>query len=469
MDIKPENQKENQNQVLLDKIINLIPPNEQEELKQKVEKFTALMNLPSNSTQAQPVKKTKNKLNKYDTSNETLLLNPESIESLEETNNQSKKNLGIKVEDKNTSEHISLLEDEEEKEKEKEKEKDIEKEKELGENSNKSIKDKDKEKEKKDAKSSNKYVGKKRKLTDIPKIIEEINNRNQAKTQKNKYKYKSDDENSKFSQIQLFTKKKREKRNIPEKELLLELVKKEGFMKVFNCLTIIPLNRKNQLEKQMDDIILSIGLLRTSLILFQIKFKNENFSSSIMNINNNESNNISSPNNSDLEDEDIEIVIDGVDGGEKREKKNKNLNKTYLKKNNSTILKNTIDELKETFSKPKYEEKEPTVEELSIHLHKDKDGKIYKYNKNYIRDSNNIVAYYCADRRCSGKGNYYFDTMKFEINKDHDMLHEEHNYVKNKERADKFRQIIKEFQKRNCHEAQVFKRENGSQIAKWYD
>ena len=209
MDIKPENQKENQNQVLLDKIINLIPPNEQEELKQKVEKFTALMNLPSNSTQTQPIKKTKNKLNKYDTSKETLFLNPESIESLEETNNQSKNNLGIKVEDKNTSEHISLLEDEEEKEKEKEKEKDIEKEKELGENSNKSIKDKDKEK--KDAKSSNKYVGKKRKLTDIPKIIEEINNRNQAKTQKNKYKYKSDDENSKFSQIQLFTKKKKKK------------------------------------------------------------------------------------------------------------------------------------------------------------------------------------------------------------------------------------------------------------------
>ena len=57
------------------------------------------------------------------------------------------------------------------------------------------------------------------------------------------------------------------------KEKLLNLTKKDGFQKVFNCLTVIPLDRKNPLEKAIDDIINSIGLLRTSLILSQIKFE----------------------------------------------------------------------------------------------------------------------------------------------------------------------------------------------------
>lgn len=77
-------------------------------------------------------------------------------------------------------------------------------------------------------------------------------------------------------------------------------------MKVFNCLTIYPLNRKNQLEKNIDDIIMNIGLLRTSLILFKIKFQSETPKNENSNSNTNSS-------NAELEDEDIEIVIDGED------------------------------------------------------------------------------------------------------------------------------------------------------------
>lgn len=86
-------------------------------------------------------------------------------------------------------------------------------------------------------------------------------------------------------------------------------------MKVFNCLTIYPLNRKNQLEKNIDDIIMNIGLLRTSLILFKIKFQSETPKNENSNSNTNSS-------NAELEDEDIEIVIDGEDKNITKRKRN---------------------------------------------------------------------------------------------------------------------------------------------------
>ena len=57
--------------------------------------------------------------------------------------------------------------------------------------------------------------------------------------------------------------------------------------------------------------------------------------------------------------------------------------------------------------------------------------------------------------------------MKFETTKNHKLKYEEHNYIKNK-KNDKFRQIIEEFEKRNCNEAQIFIKEN-DQLVKWYD
>ena len=426
------NESKSQNQVLLEKIIDLIPPKEQEELKQKVEKFTAQLNLTSNTKKS---RKTKKKLDNFDITSETFCLNPEGNESQDDTNHQSKNNAApLKKRDRKekriNSDHISLMEEEDESKRYFKKESIKEEEATSSPSSEEKNKNED----------IGKLTGKKRKSPeeDESELIEEKKN---VSSQKIKIKKNNDDENSNLYPNVITL--KRQKEYLGEKEILLQLVKKEGFMKVFNCLTIYPLNRKNQLEKNIDDIIMNIGLLRTSLILFKIKFQSETPK--------NENSNTNSS-NAELEDEDIEIVIDGED--KNITKRKRNISQT--KKNRSIAPK--IGYLKSS-----------SDNDLCIHLHKDKNGKIYKYNKNYIRDGNNKVAYYCADRRCNGKANYDSETMKFEIFKDHDITHEEHNYIRNKDRADKYKEIIKEFEQRDCHEAQVFKTENGSHVAKWYD
>jgi len=426
-------ESKSENQVLLEKIIDLIPPKEQEELKQKVEKFTAQLNLTSNTKKS---RKTKKKLDNFDITSETFCLNPEGNESQDDTNNQSKNNAApLKKRDRKekriNSDHISLMEEEEEGKRYLKKGSG----KEEGTSSPSS-----EDKNKSEDKISGKLTGKKRKspVEDESELTEE---KKSLSKQKTKIKKNNDDESSNLYPNVITLKKQKE--YMAEKELLLQLVKKEGFMKVFNCLTIYPLNRKNQLEKNIDDIIMNIGLLRTSLILIRIKFQSE--------IPKNENSNTNSS-NAELEDEDIEIVIDGED---KNVTKRKRID-TLTKKNRSIAPK--IGYIKSS-----------SDNDLCIHLHKDKNGKIYKYNKNYARDGNNKVAYYCADRKCNGKANYDTETMKFEIFKDHDITHEEHNYIRNKDRADKYKEIIKEFEQRDCHEAQVFKTENGSHVAKWYD
>ena len=59
--------------------------------------------------------------------------------------------------------------------------------------------------------------------------------------------------------------------------------------------------------------------------------------------------------------------------------------------------------------------------------------------------------------------------MKFETVRSHNIKYEEHCYFKNRNRFDKYKLIIDEFEKRECHEAQIFKKENGTKLVKWYD
>ena len=77
--------------------------------------------------------------------------------------------------------------------------------------------------------------------------------------------------------------------------------------------------------------------------------------------------------------------------------------------------------------------------------------------------------YYCADPKCNARGCYNVESMEFEIFKEHDLLYNDHCYIKNKNRYDRCSPIIEEFERRQCHEAQIFKKENGSQLVKWYD
>ena len=303
-------------------------------------------------------------------------------------------------------------------------------------------------------------------IIDIPKEISELNGYAPQPREKPKYEEK-------------------EKNALIEKELLLKLVEKEGFKKVFNCLTITPLDRKDPLEKDIDDIINSIGLLRTSLILSQIKFEtiDANNQNTIINdknedeeiaekendTNNNKNiNSISSRTRSSKNLGDIKIISERIGGLRKHSKRKKNF--SFHRVNKRKIEENPIkmDEQPSKSTKNKIIAEEL---ELGVHLQKDKDGKIYKYLKHHFRENkgNKMYIYYCADTRCKAKACYYIKSMKFELVKNHGLKYEEHCFIQKKDRSDHFRVIIEEFRKRNCNEAQVFKKDSGSSLVKWYD
>ena len=298
MDKKSGKQEEKQH-VLLEKIIGLIPPHEQLELMKKVELCTAQMNLfpPTSSS-----KKTKNKKKKYESSSKES-----GGDSLDDTTNSKSKFNSNSSQRKKESKKKSGMS---------------------------SIKEEDDEEDEKIGKdkSSNKFCGKKRKNG------EQI----EYTTRKQNEKKNVNEDNSIINHNLLIKGKK----TMSDKKILLELVKREGFARVFNCLTIHPLNRKNHLERIMDDIIINLGLLRTSLILFQIKFQfidgiNMEFNSNY-NYNNNNEKSYSSLNKSDdEEDEDTEILINGHDSREKGAKrKKKNTLLTPSKQNKNENLKN---------------------------------------------------------------------------------------------------------------------------------
>ena len=468
----PKEDKED-TEMLLQKIMKLIPKNEKEELKERI-------SLP-------PFRRSqilKNNLDKTDSSNENIISNPETkintTETQEDSNIQTNNKIKNIPKEENTDNN-SLLENEDE-EKIKEKENSI----------------KQKTKIDRKIKNSDKLCGKKRKHVDVEEKEKE------KKSETNKV---IEDENelifNKMKYINLektITNKEDERQNdeirrhITEKNILKELVKKEGFLKIFNYLTIMPLDRKNPLEKEIDDILMSLGLLRTTLILFQIKFEiaeKDNNNNSIKKINNNaintnnethvikpnrnkNKNRILNSSSEKDEDYDVKIVADGVDDEVRSIKITQNRYHFNLRHNKSQDLKINLEKKKNNSSpKSKSVIKDSPKEEyeLGVHLQKDKEGKIYKYTKHHYRANkgNDIYVYYCADTKCKSKGCYYVKTMKFENIRNHEIEHGEHCYIKNKDRLDKFTPIIEEFKKRQCHEAQIFKRDDGSQLVKWYD
>ena len=261
-----------------------------------------------------------------------------------------------------------------------------------------------------------------------------------------------------------------------EKEALFQLVNIEGFNKIFGLLSKPYFNRKNPLERKIDEIICNIGLLRTSLILMQIKFDSYDASQNIipnfspLNFNGYNFNSVNSytgsqaplsypppmvplsvPNSkmnvqnlSETEDKDKEVDI-VLDENEDREKSVDNKNKK---------LKNQKEMDKDGY-------------ELGEHLHKESGGKIYKYLKHHMRVTKGFV-FNCADRKCKSKGLYDIETMNFKIILKHTIPYEQHNYIMNKSKFNQYKTIFEDFNKRNCTEAQVFKNEAGNKLVKWY-
>ena len=477
------NDSEEDKDKLLQKIMNLIPKTEQIELKQKVETLKTTNNNTSIIT------KNNNKSDKNDSSNETTDINADpisaTVETTEDYNNQINKELPA---EKHVlaSEHISLKED-------------VDEEKPISLHSTITKKEKKK-------KLYDKFSGKKRKVDDEVEDNEEdekeeVSKEKESEEIMNKNKNRND-EMSLSNEIE-FKNNDRQLVMTREKEMLIKLVKKEGFSKILNLLTVVPLNRRDPLEKQLDDIITSIGLLRATIIMFQMKWENEsikpvinekqnsNISNNNSNINHllntndkadtNSNNNKlkikNQPNSSNSKqkekDENYEIVIDGIEEEESSSYKNKARKISNDKQNKSQIENDNKNNKIESSPKTKLTKKDMSKEdlELGVHLQKDKTGKVYKYTKHHYRANRGNIAYvyYCADTRCKGRGCYYVKSLKFECLKSHDLSYEDHCYIKNKDRYDKFRPIIEEFERRDYHEAQIFNKNDGSQLVKWYD
>ena len=77
-------------------------------------------------------------------------------------------------------------------------------------------------------------------------------------------------------------------------------------------------------------------------------------------------------------------------------------------------------------------------------------------------NGNKIYVFYCTDKKCKSRGFFYMKSLEFEITIKHYLKYEEHTYSK----SEKYKQIIEEFEKRDCNEAQIF---NNEQLVKWYD
>jgi hypothetical protein len=486
MDIIIGNEDESQN--LIKKVVSLFPKDEEALIPDKSDKLSSNNMLPPNSVKNRIILKKKN--NKYEFSNEGLGFTSDSNilsnETCEDSTYQTKPDtLSLKKKEaKKMQNQITIKEEIEEED----------------ENSISDLLKKNSRKPK--GKGNNidkKLCGKKRK--NEKSICEDNDSKIENCYKMNKNEDKKD-KNKNTENRQLITnqkeKKDESKKILYYKEKLLNLTKKDGFQKVFNCLNIVPLNRKNIIEKNMDDIIKSIGMLRTTLLLLEIKFdylesktndtidtNNTNDTTNTNNSNSN-SNSITDNNIINLEDKNCKSPRAQKPGKEKKDDKkkkqkrinsekkpNKKYQKTYVKSrlNKSQIEKNNKKQnlSYSPISLSVQKDLELNELELGIHLQKDKYGRIYKFSKKYFsaNKGNNIYVFYCSDTRCTCKGWYYVKTMKFETTKNHKLKYEEHNYIKNK-KNDKFRQIIEEFEKRNCNEAQIFIKEN-DQLVKWYD
>ena len=447
----------NEEENLFQKIINLFPKNNNS--SEKKDKLSPKHLLPPNIMKCQIIKKLNNK-SESSSLNDNLSINSLTkdkkfinISTIQTKNDiPNTDNLNLNKNELNTiSCQIPLKEEENNS---------------ISPYSKKSNK---KQKTEKEKNADNKFCGKKRKK---PKSNEK-NVENYIDLNKNEKAYKKT-ENKKNNTLNEKLKDESEK-IIFCKEILLNLVKKEGFQTVFNCLNIIaPLNRKNTLEKKIDEIINKIGLLRTTIALLEIKFENN----VCIEINNStpkkviklEDNNDIGSLTQNSRKETIKNNKNTVNKTniKKKSNKNKKSNKT-LKKNNSQIQKSNKKNTNIYYS-PKSRSVQKDLEQnklqLGLHLQKDKHGKIYRFYKHHIRanNGNKIYVFYCTDKKCKSRGFFYMKSLEFEITIKHNLKYEEHTYSK----SEKYKQILEEFEKRDCNGAQIFNKDN-EQLVKWYD
>jgi hypothetical protein len=340
--------------------------------------------------------------------------------------------------------------------------------------------------------------------------------------------------------------KEPEKEFIPsgenEKDMLLEYIKSDdGFLEIIKSLIKSSFNRNNVIEKQIEDMVNGMGLLKTSLFVFQVFFenflKNQKNNSKILE-NSFKSYNFTQQNvpkantysiiesesekdedkSFSIENEDIKLSTDNeirniyaernlikLNQNENKTIKQNNENynysnnnynnqpKTYQyfsnsdkndnnnynfsnqKKNASNFDSNdNFDENFINLEKEREKERERKREKeisfnlneylLSVHYHKDKTGRVYKFAKHHLIGKD-IMVFYCCDRNCHATANYHLKDKSFVPNDEHNLKYEEHLYAQKVERST----IVEEMRKKKVHEAQVFKKIKGPKIIQWYD
>ena len=307
-----ENETKDISQELLKSLISLIPKYEQNEINKKIETLISKEKTPK-QPQCQLEKNNQIKLSIANTPDPSIK-NYDTLADGAHVDNPTKKENEIeiqKIEEKSNSVHISLTEENEEE--------DL-----IHENLNE---------KRKILKKGCKVIlddldeslcGKKRNISSENKISNLKEDKSEEKRKrKNSFRVSKNKKiNEKNNNINPIIKNrgesKKTKKTKTEKDILLNLVKRKGFMKVYKCLTMGQLNREKPLEKTIDDIINNIGLLKASLIILEIKFQeiediiNKNINTNnIININSNSnsnnSNNISTEVHKDKDDIDIEI------------------------------------------------------------------------------------------------------------------------------------------------------------------
>ena len=307
-----------------------------------------------------------------------------------------------------------------------------------------------------------------------------------------------------------------------EKQILAKMIEQKGFLFIFNLLTKSNLNRNDQIEKYIDDLISNMGLLKLSLIIFQIYFetkinsekqralnKREDASDILIDIdidndipgsNNNMPNNIYPSNNNNNRTNMNNYQTNNYTSINNNNQISNN-NYNPMRNNNNNDINNIINSEPNMISNIAYTDPNETGNErnvskyfnnnfsydqkkaepkkkdtnrlsfslkstgLSLHFHKDEIGNVYKYSKHHFFGKD-ICVFYCCDKECRATANYYMNTLRFVLVNKHSKEYSEHIFVK---KPDRDRKVMDDLKKRAEHEGQMFKRSDGAKIVKWYD
>ena len=233
---------------------------------------------------------------------------------------------------------------------------------------------------------------------------------------------------------------------IPEIEMLYNFIKQYEIEKAINSKynpKNFPNNKFDTCLKDIREIYgdnkLIILLIKSLISLLKDNMANKNKNKEIFSIKNILNNSIilkDDENNKEGINENNPIkIIDDIDNNEINEK---NINNNFEIRNDKVVS-------------------------IESHYNKNKDGKLYKYEVGFL--SGKCVIFHCFDRRCISYGILDLETKKFRVEKEHNLMHSEHNFIVKNEKNNYM--IFKEMIEKNYLDSQVYK-EGKNTIVRFY-